>query len=503
MRAILDCESSRLAEQTRLDRLKTAGERNRWGQFATPPELSLEIARYAWNYLRRRDGNFCFLDPAVGTGSFFAAFRQIFPADRIELALGVELDEAFAEAAALIWRGQGLQVIHGDFTKQTVRTPCNVILTNPPYVRHHHLSTAEKRRLGGLARETTGLRLSGLAGLYCYFMLIAHAWLADNGLAVWLIPSEFMDVNYGDTVKRYLTEQVSLIRVHRFCPSDVQFDDALVSSAVVTFVKRKPSQNHKAVFSFGGTLSDPKRTTRGITVAVAGNQEVERLCAPPKNERKTHEVLLGDLFRVKRGIATGNNGFFIVPRSQLRQLGVPLDCVRPILPSPRFLRQEIVECGDDGWPLLDEPLALIDCSLPEEQLRQRWPKFWAYLEEGKRREHRSRIHHQPPFALVFARTARTGPVSLHLHGPIPRKTLPIHLEPIESHGGQRLSTCCTPKSTLRRPCGKTPPTFSTRCKPSRPRISSMRDESTAVACTKWSRRSFCGCRRTGWPTCWD
>ena len=133
-----------------------------------------------------------------------------------------------------------MQVIQGDFTKQEPKAVYNVVLTNPPYVRHHHLAAEEKRRLRELAENTTGLRLSGLAGLYCYFLLIAHAWLAENGLAVWLIPSEFMDVNYGDEVKRYLTERVCLLQIHRFCPSDVQFDDALVSSAIVIFEKRKP-----------------------------------------------------------------------------------------------------------------------------------------------------------------------------------------------------------------------------------------------------------------------
>jgi adenine-specific DNA-methyltransferase len=386
MRAILDCEADRLAEQTRLDRLKTARQRNCWGQFATPPELSLEIAEFAWTQLRRREGKFHFLDPAVGTGSFFAAFRQVFPADRVESALGIELDEVFAGAAASLWQSHGLQVIQGDFTRQTARTPYNVILTNPPYVRHHHLSAAEKRRLGNLVRETTDLQLSGLAGLYCYFLLIAHAWLAENGLAVWLIPSEFMDVNYGEAVKRYLTEQVSLVRVHRFCPSDVQFDDALVSSAVIAFVKRKPSQNHETVFSFGGTLTDPKECRNVPLAHLRENRKWNTFTRPPNSNRRTHEVLFGDLFTVKRGIATGGNAFFVVPKSQLRHLGVPLGCVRPILPSPRFLRQEIVESDEEGWPILDEPPALIDCSLPEEEVRKRWPRFWAYLEEGKRRQ---------------------------------------------------------------------------------------------------------------------
>src|SRR5207302_6159457 len=81
------------------------------------------------------------------------------------------------------------------------------------------------------------IKISGLAGLYCYFLLLADAWLADGGFGIWLIPSEFMDVNYGQAVKRYLTEDVKLVHIHRFCPADVQFSDALVSSAVVVFEK--------------------------------------------------------------------------------------------------------------------------------------------------------------------------------------------------------------------------------------------------------------------------
>lgn len=52
------------------------------------------------------------------------------------------------------------------------------------------------------------------------------------------MPSEFMDVNYGASVKRYLLDKVTLLHIHRFDPKEVQFGDALVSSAVVWFSKR-------------------------------------------------------------------------------------------------------------------------------------------------------------------------------------------------------------------------------------------------------------------------
>ena len=89
--------------------------------------------------------------------------------------------------------------------------------------------------------QATGLRLSGQAGLYAHFMLQAHAWMRRGALAGWLIPSEFMDVNYGRELKAYLLRQVTLLRIHRFDPSEGQFDDALVSSSVLWFRNQRPA----------------------------------------------------------------------------------------------------------------------------------------------------------------------------------------------------------------------------------------------------------------------
>ena len=101
------------------------------------------------------------------------------------------------------------------------------------YVRHHHLNRSDKIRLQNKSLTTTGIKLSQLTSLYCHFLCIADAWMAENGIAGWLIPSGFMDVNYGQEVKNYLLNNVTLMRVHRFYPNEVQFDDALVSSTII------------------------------------------------------------------------------------------------------------------------------------------------------------------------------------------------------------------------------------------------------------------------------
>ena len=158
---------------------------------------------------------------------------------------------------------------------------------------------------------------------------------------------------------------------------------ALVSSAVVIYEKKPSKSNHTVTFSFGGTLSEPIRSE---TLPLEELRETAKWTTLPqvrKNGRRKKRVVLGDLFSIKRGLATGNNSFFILPKSKLSEHGIPPSCVRPILPSPRFLKQEIIEADDKGWPALVEPLALIDCSLTEDKIAKKFPKFWDYLQKGK------------------------------------------------------------------------------------------------------------------------
>lgn len=98
-------EERRQEEQVRLDLQKTALERNKLGQFATPPELALSLTRYAQSLLGNQSVRF--LDPAIGTGSFFSALSQVFPPKQIQRAVGIEVNPLFAGAAPGVVGGRG------------------------------------------------------------------------------------------------------------------------------------------------------------------------------------------------------------------------------------------------------------------------------------------------------------------------------------------------------------------------------------------------------------
>lgn len=384
-------ESQRQTIQSAIDATKSAAERNRLGQFATPNALAMDIARYVGTLIGERQRGIRFADPSVGSGSFFSAALAVYGPKRIASAVGVELDSTFADAASDLWTRAGLEVVRGDFTRIVANSSCpavpNLILANPPYVRHHHLNREDKERLQRLVLNMTGVEVNGLAGLYVYFLLLATAWMEDEGYAAWLIPSEFMDVNYGAALKHFLTDRVTLIRAHRFDPDDVQFGDALVSSVVLVLRKSPPQPGHIPEFTFGGSMSKPHASDRVTLERLRASRKWTVYPSHAKNDRHTLSVgndpMLSDFFRVQRGIATGDNKFFILDRADAKRRGFPAQYLHPILPSPRHLKTTIIEGYNDGYPVIDRQLCVIDCDLPEHVVEHRHPTLWEYLQTAK------------------------------------------------------------------------------------------------------------------------
>jgi hypothetical protein len=381
-RGVLDIEAQRLTIQARLDLAKTTVERNRLGQFATPPNLALDIARYALGLWQDWTVAATFLDPAIGSGSFYSALRRTFPTRAVADACGVEIDPPVADAARILWEASGLRIIPGDFTRLSPDRLYHLVVTNPPYVRHHHLDRADKARLKTLVADHLGLDISGLAGLYAHFLLLCDAWMAPGGLAVWLIPSEFMDVNYGTGIKTYLTEHVKLLHIHRYRPSDSQFCDALVTSSIVVFEKSPPPDHHQVRFSFGGPITNPASSAM---IALAALRQARKWTGLSDDSAPAAEDIhtLGHYFSIKRGMATGANSFFILERDEAIRKDIPIQFLRPILPGSRHLPDAVIETDPDGYPCLEKPLVIIDCNLPEEVIQRRHSAFWRYLEQGE------------------------------------------------------------------------------------------------------------------------
>lgn len=378
-------EYERQLLQAELDSGRSRQERNLMGQFATPDALAIEVLKSARHMLRDQESPLTFLDPAFGTGAFYSALLREFPKTSIAAACGFEIDLYYGKPTARLWGATGLQLELKDFTTCSPGSGrVDLLVCNPPYVRHHHIEGTTKVRLQEDVMRETGISVSGLAGLYVYFMLLSHKWLAADSLSIWLIPSEFMDVNYGSALKTYLLEHVDLIRIHRFDPSDEQFADALVSSTVVWFRGRPPSVESAPEFTFGGSLAKPQLYRRICRSELHRERKWTRFPRAATASNANGPVL-NEFFDIRRGIATGANSFFIMDRQRASALAIPSQFLQPVLPSPRYIKDEIIEAGKEGVPKIERPLFVFRCDEPFSTLEHTEPKCAKYILLGEQR----------------------------------------------------------------------------------------------------------------------
>ena len=67
-------------------------------------ELAVQIIEYAKDQLNETEA-VRFIDPAIGTGSFYSALLKVFPADRLTRAVGYEVDPHYGEPAVEAMEG--------------------------------------------------------------------------------------------------------------------------------------------------------------------------------------------------------------------------------------------------------------------------------------------------------------------------------------------------------------------------------------------------------------
>ena len=265
-----------------LDAQKTQEERNSQGQFATPAALAKDILSYSVGLLPQKQ-QIRFLDPGIGTGSFYSALRETASEKNIVAAEGFEIDTHYGVPAQKLWDETSLKIHMEDFIKAQLPTEdekrFNLLICNPPYVRHHHIYNGEKARLQDASGSACGVRITGLAGLYCYFLALSHAWMNKGGVVGWLIPSEFMNVNYG----RYLCRNRKLWYSQ---------EDRKPSPFICTYLGRSDKKSGKA---FRFILNASNATAANVYLMLYPKTVLEEALARDPELGKKIWILLNDI----------------------------------------------------------------------------------------------------------------------------------------------------------------------------------------------------------------
>lgn len=324
--------------------------RKKFAQFFTP----YPIAEFMSKWILGNKQLHTVLDPAFGLGIFARAIRNTNTECVIK---GFDIDEVILQQATEIFEDEANTTLFlKDYMFNDWGNRYDGIICNPPYFKFHDY---ENKTTLKEIEEKLGLKLNGFTNLYTLFLLKSAYQLTENGRAAYIIPSEFLNSDYGKLVKSYLIKNKLLRYIIIFDFDSTVFDDALTTSSILLFA----NDNAKSEVEFINVksldelavLQDeiqsyPKKRFEKAVAFSALDPEIKWRAYYQKQNAKGFNNLVpfSNYGKVVRGIATGANEYFTFNQSKAKQHNIDekylLPCItRSVDVNGSFFTQETFE----------------------------------------------------------------------------------------------------------------------------------------------------------------
>jgi adenine-specific DNA-methyltransferase len=204
------------------------------------------------------------------------------------------------------------------------------IICNPPYFKFHDY---DNKTVLKEIEENLGLKLNGFTNLYTLFLLKSAYQLNKNGRAAYIIPSEFLNSDYGKLVKSYLIKNKLLRYIIVFDFEENVFDDALTTASILLFANDKEKSeiefiNIKTLDELNSLQSKiqsyPRNKAGGSVSFSELNPEIKwRAYYQKQNATRFKNLVPFSTYgKVVRGIATGANEYFTFNQSKAKQFKI-------------------------------------------------------------------------------------------------------------------------------------------------------------------------------------
>ncbi|TGL61430.1 HsdM family class I SAM-dependent methyltransferase [Leptospira sarikeiensis] len=405
------CPCKDQIESTRKEQDSKAKEKA-LGQFFTPSGLVGPMLEWVSETSRAAEDQVLkILDPGTGEGIFFKEYNRRFSDLNTEFH-GWEIDPDLHTKCIQNLEKEGISnkrfhLTLGDFLESKQEEKYDIILCNPPYLRLSH-SKLGKKMLRAFEDEI-GEEIPGTANLYVFFLLRILKLLKPGGRASILVPYEFLNAGYGVPIKKAIIQSGYLRRILILDSSWSLFAGAVTSSCILFLENSETDKEgflwaRTSSFTKGDSIQLSEMTWRNVhpdaevkwTRLLSDDSEpVQNIKNDDKNSPNNNYVTMSEDNRhgwvpikefgsFRRGIATGDNGYFLLSEKDASNLSIPRNYLRSSIPKAQYALSPFFT-GDD-WNTLKSQGAkvwLLDAKeVPKDQEEEGINK---YLEEGIKR----------------------------------------------------------------------------------------------------------------------
>lgn len=308
--------------------------RKKFAQFFTPFQLASLMA----DWLLGNQNLKTILEPAFGLGVFTRALIG----KKSDLSIkGFDIDEKIYTKSKEIFKDTSIFDLYlEDYMFNDWNNKYDGIICNPPYFKFHDY---DNKTILNEIENRLKIKLNGFTNLYTLFLLKSIYQLNPNGRLAYIIPSEFLNSDYGKLVKSALIKNKVLRHIVIFDFEENVFDDALTTACILLCSNDK--HNQKVKFSTIKKIDDLELIRTYISEyplhsfdsSTFDNNKLE----PDVKWRKYYQeqngiryknlIPFSSVAKVVRGIATGANEYFTFSKSKANQYGIDKKYLLPCI----------------------------------------------------------------------------------------------------------------------------------------------------------------------------
>ena len=353
--------------------------RKQFAQFFTPPPLAELMIQWVLGNTNAK----LILDPAFGLGIFA---RVLFEVNSNIKVRGYEIDKAILEYAKKNAEINA-EVVLENYIFSDWSAKYDGIICNPPYFKFHDYDNKDILKE---FKKNINVKLSGFTNLYSLFLLKSIHQLKENGRCAYIVPSEFLNSDYGKLVKSYMLASNTLRHIVVIDFKESVFDDALTTACLILCAK--DNKNKKVKFTEVNSLDDLTEVQDIISEYpsyVSTKKTYDTIQLKPEIkwrnyyqlnncEQFKHLVPFSNFGKVVRGIATGSNDYFIFTKSKAEKHKIeekyllPCICKSNDVKSPFFTKSDF-----ETLKRSNRPAFLLDAVNAEDS------NVGKYLEKGE------------------------------------------------------------------------------------------------------------------------
>lgn len=307
--------------------------RKKYAQYFTPEA----VAEMMVDWVMQNQALHKVLEPAFGLGVFSRLLLNRNSAIDIK---GFDVDPLiFKEASHSFCTFSNVNLVLEDYLFNDWDNKYDGILCNPPYFKFHDY---ENKKALNEIKKRLKINLNGFTNIYTLFLLKSIYQLNEGGKAAFIIPSEFLNADYGIYVKQYLIKSNALKHILIFDFKENVFDDALTTSAILLLSK----EDNSSSLSFT-TIENKDQFEKIESQIKSGKIEsylkkikykdldpnIKWRAYYQKQLSKKYKNLVPfkKVAKVVRGIATGANHYFTFNKEKIEQLNIPKHSLLPCI----------------------------------------------------------------------------------------------------------------------------------------------------------------------------